>query len=165
MALLRKQSQVEKIEPQMAPMIDVVFQLLIFFMLTLKIIPPEGDFNINMPLGAPSQANEDPLTTDLKVRLYANRAGGLQEVEFNKKSLGRDPQVAFQRLNEEVKSIVARPGSDAAKEIQVEIQTDYDLENQYAIKALSACMGYYDPKTKEVVRLIEKVNFAEPISR
>ncbi len=41
----------EKIEPQMAPMIDVVFQLLIFFMLTLKITSPEGDFNINMPLG------------------------------------------------------------------------------------------------------------------
>ncbi len=35
----------------MTPMIDVVFQLLIFFMLTLKIIAPEGDFNINMPLG------------------------------------------------------------------------------------------------------------------
>ena len=41
----------EKIETQMAPMIDVVFQLLIFFMLTLKIIEPEGDFSISMPLG------------------------------------------------------------------------------------------------------------------
>ncbi|MCP4175481.1 MAG: biopolymer transporter ExbD, partial [Fuerstiella sp.] len=37
----------EKIEVQMAPMIDVVFQLLIFFMLTLKIIEPEGNFDIN----------------------------------------------------------------------------------------------------------------------
>ena len=45
----RNQKTAEKIEPQMAPMIDVVFLLLIFFMLTLKIISPEGDFNINMP--------------------------------------------------------------------------------------------------------------------
>ena len=47
--------EVEKIEPQMAPMIDIVFQLLIFFMLTLKIVEPEGDFSINMPLGKPMQ--------------------------------------------------------------------------------------------------------------
>ncbi|MEZ6121857.1 MAG: biopolymer transporter ExbD [Planctomycetaceae bacterium] len=40
-----------KIAVDMSAMIDVVFQLLIFFMLTLKIVEPEGDFDINMPLG------------------------------------------------------------------------------------------------------------------
>ena len=51
----RNQKTAEKIEPQMAPMIDVVFLLLIFFMCTLKIISPEGDFNINMPAVAQAQ--------------------------------------------------------------------------------------------------------------
>ena len=49
MARRRKQSKGEKLETNMSAMIDIVFQLLIFFMLTLKIVEPEGDFNVNMP--------------------------------------------------------------------------------------------------------------------
>ena len=41
-------------EMDITPMIDIVFLLLIFFMLTLKILAPEGDFNINMPIGQAS---------------------------------------------------------------------------------------------------------------
>lgn len=56
--------EAEKIEPQMAPMIDVVFQLLIFFMLTLKIIEPEGDFPINMPQGRPDPNPKEKVSID-----------------------------------------------------------------------------------------------------
>ena len=35
----------------MTPMIDVVFQLMIFFMLTFNIIAPEGDFDVRMCKG------------------------------------------------------------------------------------------------------------------
>ena len=45
----------EKITLQMAPMIDVVFQLLVFFIMTFKIVTLEGDFNIRMPLAALSE--------------------------------------------------------------------------------------------------------------
>ena len=45
----------EKVEVQMTPMIDIVFQLLIFFIMTFKIVAQEGDFNIKMPLSAPSE--------------------------------------------------------------------------------------------------------------
>ena len=70
----RNQKKPEKIEPQMAPMIDVVFLLLIFFMLTLKIISPEGDFNINMPAVAQAQPEPPKLLPDFKVRLLADAA-------------------------------------------------------------------------------------------
>ena len=43
-------------KPSLTPLIDVVFLLLIFFLLTLKIIEPEGEFNINMPIGTPTGA-------------------------------------------------------------------------------------------------------------
>ena len=46
---LAKPSSLSKVEIPMAPMIDIVFQLLIFFMLNLKIVAPEGNFNINLP--------------------------------------------------------------------------------------------------------------------
>ncbi len=38
-----------KAELQMTSMIDIVFLLLIFFILTFKIAPQEGDFNIKLP--------------------------------------------------------------------------------------------------------------------
>ena len=41
----------DKIAIDMTPMIDVVFQLITFFMLTLKDVAVEGDFDIKMPLG------------------------------------------------------------------------------------------------------------------
>ncbi|MFT5528125.1 MAG: biopolymer transport protein ExbD, partial [Pirellulaceae bacterium] len=42
----------EEIELQMTPMIDIVFQLLVFFIMTFKIVAMEGDFNIKMPMAA-----------------------------------------------------------------------------------------------------------------
>ncbi len=42
----------DKVEMQMTPMIDIVFQLNIFFLFTFKIVLPEGDFNIRMPSAA-----------------------------------------------------------------------------------------------------------------
>lgn len=74
----------EKIEAQMAPMIDVVFQLLIFFMLTLKIIEPEGDFSINMPQGRPQQVTSDERRIDPKtVTMRARDDGTLKSLMLN----------------------------------------------------------------------------------
>ncbi len=51
---IRNTHRPEKIELQMTPMIDIVFQLLIFFIMTFKIVEVEGDFNIKMPASAPT---------------------------------------------------------------------------------------------------------------
>ena len=59
-----------KIAIDMTPMIDVVFQLLIFFMCTLKMVEPEGDFDISMPLGKPiAKSDSDPELPPFKVRM------------------------------------------------------------------------------------------------
>ena len=51
-------------------MIDVVFQLMIFFMLTFNIIAPEGDFDVRMPLGKSSAEPPDDLQLPpIQVRL------------------------------------------------------------------------------------------------
>ena len=74
----------EKVELMMTPMIDIVFQLLVFFIMTFKIIAPECDFNIRMPLAAPSQGvpNPDELPP-LKVRLTATDDGRLADIYLN----------------------------------------------------------------------------------
>ena len=43
---IRNTEHREHIVLQMTPMIDIVFQLLVFFVFTFKIVLPEGDFNI-----------------------------------------------------------------------------------------------------------------------
>ena len=42
-----------EVKLEMTPMIDIVFQLLVFFIMTFKIVSQEGDFNIKMPRAAP----------------------------------------------------------------------------------------------------------------
>ena len=51
-----RQRLADKIDINMTPMIDIVFQLLAFFIMTLKIVQPEGDFDVRMPLGAAAAA-------------------------------------------------------------------------------------------------------------
>ena len=82
----------EKIEPQMAPMIDVVFQLLIFFMLTLNITEPEGDFSINMPQGRPVPNQPLDVTIQpLVVKMTANADGTLAALQLGNNPARRPP--------------------------------------------------------------------------
>ena len=152
-----------KIDLQMAPMIDVVFQLLIFFMLTMKIIAPEGDFNINMPIGAPAeQDNKDINLPDIKVHLVAGPGGGLEGVMLGRRNLGND-DLAFERLNNEILKIIGKPGNPLTKEIEVEIKADYNLHYGFTVKAIGACTGRNDSKGN-LVRYIEKIKFAPPVT-
>ena len=78
----RTSKLVSKIDINMTPMIDVVFQLLTFFMLTLKTVIVEGDFNIRMPLGASAGAAEDNPIPPLIVKMAATPEGRLADVRL-----------------------------------------------------------------------------------
>ena len=159
---VRNPRSAEKIEPQMAPMIDVVFLLLIFFMLTLKIVQPEGNFNINMPAVAQAQTETPKLLPDFKVRLIADPASGdLLEVRYGQRSLGTG-QPAFRLLQQMIRENIA--GSPYADEVEVEIDADFDLNYEFVIRAVSACTGEVIEKDgrTETVHFVEKIKFAPP---
>lgn len=132
----------------MTPMIDVVFQLLIFFLFTLKIVTPEGNFDINMPLGKAAESSvSDAELQPLQVRLEAEPNGELSSLKLNGRDLGSDMQ-AFKRLNEEVHSIVQAlqrvgPADDGAglEAQEVELDPDFRLDYKYVVSAISACSG------------------------
>lgn len=150
----------DKIEMQMSSMIDVVFQLLIFFMLTLKIIEPEGDFDINMPLGAPAQSSVEPDLPPLKVRMIADANGQLAQLTFNGRDMGRGSD-AFQRLNLEVlKSVnaLSAAGPGTVDKQEVEIDPDYALDYSNIIAAIGACSGKME--NKKMIRYISRIKFA-----
>lgn len=161
MPRLVKSGGLSKVDIPMAPMIDIVFQLLIFFMLNLKIIAPEGNFNVNMPIGAPAAAKVDaPQPPDIKVRLEADAAGNLVQLYLGDNKLGADDR-AFERLNSEILKLVGRPGAAIAENVEVEIAADYNLKYEYVIKAISRCTGRLDSKGN-IIRYVEKIKFAPP---
>jgi biopolymer transport protein ExbD len=90
--MARRQSKLaSKIDINMTPMIDVVFQLLTFFMLTLKTVIVEGDFNIRMPLGASAGAAEDNPIPPIIVKMAATPEGRLADVKLGGKGVaGQD---------------------------------------------------------------------------
>ncbi len=146
----------DKIELQMTPMIDVVFQLLIFFMFTFKIATQEGDFNVKMPVAGGAAMNTDVLPP-FKVRLVAAADGKLAGIQ-----LDAQPVDNFKTLHEQ---IIARIGTDAPASLkesaEVELECDYGLHYRHVIDAITACSGYVAPDGN-IVKLIEKIRFAPP---
>ncbi len=159
---IRHTGRKEKIELQMTPMIDIVFQLLVFFIMTFKIIQPEGDFNILMPLapspmGLPDDEPLPPMTIELK----ADRTGDLADIRMNDRSMGTN----FRALRNHVLTIVGDPrGPDSrAKSAEVELDFDSHLKYKYVIEAITAISGMIDPEDHtKLIKLIEKINFAPP---
>ena len=110
-----------KSDQQFTSMIDVVFLLLIFFMLTLKIVEPEGDSTIHMP-PAPTQSPRlvapPEIIPPIKVRLQADEDGRLVMITFGQTRLGND-EAAFDRLNNQILKVIGRPGTNFAKDLEV----------------------------------------------
>lgn len=157
----KQREQLSVPKPDMTPMIDCVFQLMIFFMLTLKIVAAEGNFDVNMPIGQ-SQGEADPLAQDIKVRMIADPNGNLAKLQIGARALGNDDR-AFSALNTEVlRAIGGTPGGAGAKEATVEIDADYNLHYRYVVQAIGAARGRFDPKTKQVISYVEKIKFAPP---
>lgn len=161
MKFRKASAEEKKIDVQMTPMIDVTFLLLIFFMLTLKIAPDEGEFKINMPIDSNNQNSMDE-NPPYRVRLRANPDGTLANLIFLSQDLGSGEN-AFKRLNNEIGKMVGSLDRRIVADVEVEIQADYNLNYSEAVKAVSACTGYFSPKSKQVIRYVEKVNFAEPV--
>ncbi|QDU78355.1 Biopolymer transport protein ExbD/TolR [Polystyrenella longa] len=163
MRIRTSQQESLKQGPQMAPMIDIVFQLLIFFLLTLKIVEPEGEFQINMPINQPPRQSSEIALPAIKVRLIANEDGSLNSIQFGERNLGSGDDV-FKRLNQVILQTVGgdQAGGANAADTEVEIDADYNLDYSYTIRAVSACTGAIDPVTNQPVRYVEKIKFTPP---
>ena len=75
----RKRRKSAKLE--MAPMVDVIFQLLIFFLLASEVRPTEADFKTNLPWGDPPSWKEPEKLEP--ARLEMEQTGGRLFVRLN----------------------------------------------------------------------------------
>lgn len=154
----KKRGLPDKIPIDMTPMIDIVFQLLTFFCMTLRIASAEGDFNIKMPLAAPRAGMPDPnQLPPMKVRLRADEAGNLVELSLNDRVFpGAD---RFKQLHAQIAALVGE-GSLAAS-AEVELDADFRLKYEHVIEAITAVSGSV-AADGQIIKLVEKIKFAPP---
>jgi biopolymer transport protein ExbD len=155
-----KRGDEERLEMDMTPMIDVCFQLIIFFMLSLRLFSPEGDFSIAMPMSAPHEGlPPKPEPPPVRVTLRADRNGNLAGIQMGQRTLG-----TFKELHNQIREISKQdrgPGATSGS-AEVELDCDYNLKFEYAVDALSAVAGYVANDKQTIVRMIEKIRFAPP---
>ena len=139
-------------ELKMTAMIDVVFLLLIFFVMTFRIASPEGDFQISMPQRQGPDIGPDlpPVT----VRLTADADGQLSGI-----TLGERPIQSFEQLRTQIRSLVGDcPGPlPAGDGPQLDLICDEHLNFEHAMDAVTVASGYIDDG--HIVKLIEKIRF------
>ncbi len=157
---IRHAGRDDKIELQMTPMIDIVFQLLIFFIMTFKIVLPEGDFNIRMPSAASTRSAQPSETPPLTLRIRAGANGQLADIQLADRSFGADSD-SFLRLHQYVRNLVDDSGGPGtASDQEIEIDCDYDLRYDYVIRAITAVTGYLENGQQH--KLIERIKFTPP---
>jgi biopolymer transport protein ExbD len=183
----RESKLVSKIDINMTPMIDVVFQLLTFFMLTLKTVIVEGDFNIRMPLGASAGAAEDTASPDgrlsgvqmggksvvgqellnelasadamLDNALAAAKQGNRGQMNAARQAKQKTAEKLTQTLQAQILDAF---GNDLSRAELTELELDCDpaLKYDHVVSAITAASGIV--RGDEVVPLIQKIKFSPP---
>lgn len=153
-----------EIKLDMTSMIDIVFQLLAYFIMTFKVTSMEGDFSVNMPLaaeGATSMTETLDKTIIVHLRRTAEGSIGPIDVELGSDRKSFTDEFRYQRLRDYVKSLVLQSADPAATgSFEVEFDIDRDLAYDYTIRGIEAVSG--DPQGGgRIIPLIEKIRFRD----
>lgn len=156
MKFRHRSTQEDKTELSMTSMIDIVFLLLVFFVMTFKISALEGDFNVKMPKDGTSGPS-DPTHLPLKLRLFSDGSGNLREIVLNDNmSFGTNWEQLRGRIVELVGDDAGPSDEDGP---EVEIDLDYDLHYVHVISAITSVTGYRTGN--DIVRLVDRIKFAK----
>jgi biopolymer transport protein ExbD len=162
---LGRRRKSDDLKINMTAMIDIVFQLLIFFILTFKVAALEGDFEVKMPLASTNPSSMDEvLPTVIHVGLTAgvNRDIASIEIDDGTQALTFTQADMFQQLTGFVESVIAREGDPSmASEVEVEFEIDNELRYRFTVKAIEAVSGQVLPDGT-VKKLVNKIKFTQP---
>jgi len=152
----------ERVRLQMTAMIDIVFLLLVFFIMTFQIVSPEGDFNVRMPREKSESGPGRVTPMPIQVRMVANADGSLRGVQMGDRTLSQvNP---FDDLHLQIRELV---GDDTGPGLitespEVELDCDYNLDFEYVIAAITAVSGYVADDGTGVIKLVENIKFSPP---
>lgn len=138
----------------MTPMIDIIFLLLAFFVMTFKIVAPEGDFSVKMPPASSRPPERIDLPPEpVRIRLSANAAGKLQSITLGDRSVE-----SFAELRKRVLKLVQERGGPEKADVEIELAPDDRLEYEYTIEAITAVTG--EVRDGQVYKICDKIKFA-----
>ena len=152
----------EEIKLNMTAMIDIVFQLLVFFIMTFKVVAQEGDFNIRMPLAGTTanQSMDEDLPDVIYVTLTAGTNGNINSISIEDGATfsGQD---MYQQLTKHVEGKLAAEGNpEKAKETEVEFEISPELKYSYTVKAIEHVSGKV-LNDGSIKKLIQKIKFKD----
>lgn len=153
-------SRAEDMRLNMTAMIDIVFQLLVFFVVTYKATAMETDFNIKMPLE--SQGSPTEIMPELiQVTMRAGATRDIAGIEVDNGILREEyagPNM-FSQLTGFVERTLAGNGDPTtAKEVEVEFIIDAPLRYRYTVRGIESVSGKIQPDGT-IKKLIEKIKF------
>lgn len=149
----------------MTPMIDIVFQLLVFFVMTFKITALEGDFNIQMPIQSQnSESIIENLNEPIVVKLTAGDNRNLASIQVDQQQPFTDNDM-YERLASYVAQRAQLADDPASEdEVVVEFVIDYDLRYSATVEAVTAVTGRKN-ESGVVEKYIDSIKFRDQGAR
>ena len=142
---------------EMSSMIDIVFLLLVFFVMTFTITAVEGDFNIEAAPLARQHGNPDNVAEELplQLRLTADTEGALRGIRCNGRRFAD-----FDQLHRFVLELaVERTGlKTPLDDLTVDLDCDEQLDYKHVIDAVTAVTGHLQGDGKRI-DLIRQIRF------
>ena len=117
---------------QMGPMIDMVFLLLVFFMVTAKPIDPESDISLGLP-GTVAQTEQVDLPDEQRIEILADGRIVLNELELAAADDSRMPRVV--KTLTRLKESADLNNADAL----VTVDPHNDVPHQRVVDVFDAC--------------------------
>ena len=157
-----RESNAEELQLNMTAMIDIVFQLLVFFIMTFKVTALEADFNIRMPsVSSNTTVDVDIEPTVIEVALKADSDRRLSRIDVEVINSGQGSSYSgknqYAQLTTFVEHVITQESDPSQGGVEVEFDIDESLRYAYTVQAIEAVFGKVEDG--KVSKLVENIKF------
>jgi biopolymer transport protein ExbD len=151
---------------QLTAMIDIVFLLLVFFVMTFRVVAPEGDLALALPDRKSIGDDGGLLATDrvLQIRLTADADEELSGIVLDNRPLRpADGNSLIDALRARVRNAVEAP-REVDTEVSAVIHCEPTLKYRFLLQAITAVSGYRDGPgpAASIIPLVDSVQLGAP---
>jgi biopolymer transport protein ExbD len=139
----------------MTPLIDIVFQLLIFFVMTFRFAEQETEFQIKFPRTAVGHAFQQTPLPPLRLAVSADSQGKVAALTLNGETMS-----SFAEVTQRLAMVLNQSEFGIAQDTDIELACSAELKHSEAIRALDAVTGIRN-REGTVLPLIDQVRFTE----